>query len=263
MAHDREPLEHVQRNRARWDVEAKDYAASGERAWAREEPAWGVWRVAESQLHVLPTDLAGKHAIELGCGTAYVSSWLARRGAHVVGIDASMAQLTTARRLQRQHGLEFPLIHGDAEAVPCRDGVFDLAVSEYGACLWANPDRWLPEAARLLRPDGELIFLVNSSLLTLCVPAEDELPATDRLLRPAFGMFRIEWPNDPGVEFHLSHGEWIRRLRSSGFEIEDLIEVQPPETATTRYAYVTLEWSRKWPAEEIWRVRKSQLNRRN
>jgi len=83
------------------------------------------------------------------------------------------------------------------------------------------------------------------------------------VLRPAFGMFRIEWPNDPGVEFHLSHGEWIRRLRSSGFEIEDLIEVQPPETATTRYAYVTLEWSRKWPAEEIWRVRKSRLNRRN
>ena len=109
MAHDREPLEHVQRNRARWDVEAKDYAASGERAWARAEPAWGVWRVAESQLHVLPTDLAGKHAIELGCGTAYVSSWLARRGAHVVGIDASMSQLTTARRLQRQQqhrGLE-------------------------------------------------------------------------------------------------------------------------------------------------------------
>jgi len=92
-------------------------------------------------------------------------------------IDASMAQLTTARRLQRQHGLEFPLIHGDAEAVPCRDGAFDLAISEYGACLWANPDRWLPEAARLLRPGGELIFLVNSSLLTLCVPAEDELPA--------------------------------------------------------------------------------------
>ena len=257
MADDRAPREHEHRNRARWDVEAKDYAASGERAWARAEPGWGVWRVAESQLHVLPENLAGKHAIELGCGTAYVSAWLARRGARVVGVDASMAQLATALRLQRQHGLEFPLIHGDAEAVPCRDASFDLAISEYGACLWANPDRWLPEAARLLRPGGELIFLVNSSLHTLCVPAEEELPAADRLLRPAFGMFRVEWPNDPGVEFHLSHGDWIRRLRSSGFEIEELIEVRPPATATTSYAYVTLEWARQWPAEEIWRVRKS------
>jgi SAM-dependent methyltransferase len=142
------------------------------------------------------------------------------------------------------HGLEFPLIHADAELVPCRDAAFDLAISEYGACLWADPDRWLPEAARLLRRGGE------------CVPAEDDSPATDRLLRPAFGMFRIEWPGDPGVEFHLSHGAWIQRLRASGFEIEELIEVRPPETATTQYPFVTLEWSRRWPAEEIWRARR-------
>jgi SAM-dependent methyltransferase len=256
MAGDRVPREHVQRNRARWDVEAKDYAAAGERAWAREEPTWGVWRVAESELRVLPDHLAGKDAIELGCGTAYVSAWLARRGARVVGVDASMAQLTTARRLQRRHDLEFPLIHADAELVPCRDAAFDLAISEYGACLWADPDRWLPEAARLLRRGGELIFLVNSSLHTLCVPVEDGVPAGDRLLRPAFGMFRIEWPGDPGVEFHLTHGDWIRRLRSNGFEIEDLIEVRPPESATTSSTYVTLEWARQWPAEEIWRARR-------
>jgi SAM-dependent methyltransferase len=249
---DREPREHVHRNRARWDMEARDYVAAGERAWARDEPTWGIWRVAESELHVLPERLRGKDAIELGCGTAYVSAWLARRESRVVGIDASMAQLATARRLQRQHGLEFPLIHADAELVPCRDAAFDLAISEYGACLWADPDRWLPGAARLLR----LIFLVNSSLLTLCVPTEDDSPATDRLLRPAFGMFRIEWPGDPGVEFHLSHGEWIQRLRASGFEIEELIEVRPPETATTQYPFVTLEWSRRWPAEEIWRARR-------
>ena len=202
VASDREPREHVGRNRARWDVEAKDYIAGGERSWAREEPAWGIWRVPESQLGVLPADLADKDAIELGCGTAYVSAWLVRRGARVVGIDTSMAQLSTARRLQRQHGL------------------------------------------------------VNSSLLTLCMPAEDGVAATDRLLRPAFGMFRIEWPGDPGVEFHLSHGDWMRRLRGSGFAIEDLIEVRPPESATTRYPYVTLEWSRQWPAEEIWRARR-------
>jgi SAM-dependent methyltransferase len=253
---DREPREHVRRNRARWDVEAKSYVAAAEQGWAREEPVWGIWHVAESQLNVIPANVRGKHAIELGCGTAYVSSWLARRGAQVVGIDASMSQLATARRLQKEHGLTFPLIHGDAEAVPCRDAAFDLAISEYGACLWADPDRWIPEAARILRPGGELIFLVNSTLFTLCVPAEDDLPVADRLLRPEFGMFRIEWPGDPGVEFHMSHGDWIRRLRASGFEIEDLTEVRPPETATTSYLYATLEWSRRWPAEEIWRARR-------
>ncbi len=121
------------------------------------------------------------------------------------------AQLATARRLQRRHGLEFPLIEADAEQVPCRGEAFDLAISEYGACLWADPDRWVAEAA-LSDPGAELIFLVNSPLFTLCVPEEDGV-AAERLLRPAFGMRRIEWPGDPGVEFHLAHGDWIRVLR--------------------------------------------------
>jgi SAM-dependent methyltransferase len=247
--------EHVRRNRDRWNKEAPSYAAAGARAWAQAEPTWGIWRVPESTLHVLPKDLAGKAAIELGCGTAYVSAWLARRGARVVGIDASPAQLATARRLQREHGLPFPLIEADAERLPSRDRSFDLAISEYGACLWADPDRWVAEAARVLRPGGELIFLVSSSLFALCVPAENGA-AGDRLLRPAFGMRRIEWPDDPGVEFHLAHGDWIRLLRGAGFDIEDLIEVRPPESATTAYDYVTLEWARQWPCEEIWRARR-------
>ena len=247
--------EHVRRNRDRWNKEAPSYAAAGARAWARAEPTWGIWRVPESSLHVLPKDLAGKAAIELGCGTAYVSAWLARRGARVVGIDASPAQLATAHRLQREHGLPFPLIEADAERLPCRERAFDLAISEYGACLWADPDRWIAEAARVLRPGGELIFLVNSSLFALCVPAENGT-AGARLLRPAFGMRRIEWPDDPGVEFHLAHGDWIRLLRGAGFDIEDLIEVRPPESATTAYDYVTLEWARQWPCEEIWRARR-------
>ena len=248
--------EHVRRNRTLWDDWAKQYVAPGEDNWARDTPRWGIWSVPESQLRMLPADLAGKDAIELGCGTAYVSAWLARRGARVVGIDNSEAQLATAARLRRQHGFDFPLLHGNAEAVPYPDSSFDFAISEYGACLWADPQRWVPEAARLLRPGGRLVFLVNSFLLSLCMPAEEGAAATDRLLRPAFGMYRMEWPGDPGVEFHLSHGDWMRLLRGSGFEVEDLVEVRPPADATTRHPFVTLEWARQWPCEEVWKARK-------
>ncbi len=247
--------EHVRRNRAMWDDLAQQYAAAGERAWA-QTPRWGIWQVAESELRVLPDDLEGKDAIELGCGAAYVSAWLARRGARMVGIDNSQAQLATARRLQLKHGLDFPLIHGNAEAVPYPDASFDFAISEYGACLWADPERWVPEAARLLRPGGELVFLMHSYLMMLCMPAQDNIAATDRLLRPAFGMYRIEYPGDPGVEFHLSHGDWIRLLRRSGFELEDLIELRPPLGATTEHPFVTLEWARQWPCEEVFKARK-------
>lgn len=251
-----ELADHVRRNRAHWDLQAAGYVEDGERRWAQDEPTWGLWSVPESKLGVLPGDLAGRDVIELGCGTAYVSAWLARRGARAVGIDNSEQQLATARRLQRAHGLVFPLLHGNAESVPLPDASFDLAISEYGACLWADPDRWIPEAARLLRPGGRLVFLGNSHLMALCMPEEDGVAASERLLRPSFGMRRLEWPNpaDESVEFHVSHGEWIRVLRGAGFEIEALVEVRPPEGATTRYPYVTLEWARRWPCEEVWKA---------
>ena len=144
--------EHVARNRAYWDNLARQYVEAGESAWAQEEPAWGIWHVPEAELQVFSEQLSGKDAIELGCGTAYISAWLSRRGARVVGIDNSEAQLGTARRLQRQYGLDFPLMHCDAEAVAYPDASFDFAISEYGACLWADPQRWVPEATRLLCP---------------------------------------------------------------------------------------------------------------
>jgi len=248
--------EHVARNREVWDAWAETYVADGEASWARSEPSWGIWGIPEAEVGMLDGDLAGKDAIELGCGTAYVSAWLARRGARVVGIDNSAAQLDTARRLQVRHGVDFPLLHGNAEAVPYPDASFDFAISEYGACLWADPARWLPEAARLLRPGGRLVFLTNAFLLTLCMPDEDGASAGERLLRPAFGSTRVEWTSDRSVEFHLSHGGWIRALRGSGFEVEDLIELQPPADARTRYPFVKLEWARQWPCEEVWKARK-------
>jgi len=250
--------EHVRRNRVQWDVWADEYVAPGERSWASDEPRWGIWGVPESELHLLPDDLAGKDAIELGCGTGYVSAWLARRGARVTGLDNSPRQLETARRLQAEHGLDFPLILGFAEQVPLPDASFDLVISEYGAAIWADPYQWIPEAARLLRPGGELIFLGNSVLLMLTVPdLEEDGPATDRLIRPQFGMHRFEWSDEDSVEFHLSHGDMIRLLVANGFDVTDLVEIRAPEGAQTRWTNIsTSEWARDWPSEEVWKARK-------
>ena len=247
--------EHAQRNRAAWDEWAPDYEAEGHRNWASNEPTWGVWGVPEADLRMLPDDASGLDAIELGCGTAYVSSWLARRGATVIGIDNSQAQLDTARRFQQEFGVEFPLLHGNAEDVPRPDGSFDFAISEYGASIWCDPYKWIPEAARLLRPGGRLVFLVNATLLIQCSPDEDDVPAGTELLRPTFGMHRIQWP-DGSVNFYLPHGETIRLLRENGFEVEELIEVRPPEDSTTRFNLASLEWACKWPTEEVWKARK-------
>ena len=148
------------------------------------------------------------------------------------------------------------MFHGNAETVPYPDASFDFAVSEYGACLWADPYRFVPAAARLLRPGGRLSFLTNSWLMMLCMPEKICQAASDRLLRPGFDLHRMQWPDDDSVEFHLAHGDWIRLLRRCGFEIEDLVEIRPPQDAKSRYPFVTLEWARRWPCEEVWKVRK-------
>jgi SAM-dependent methyltransferase len=249
--------EHVRRNRESWDKEAARYVEPAHRAWASAEPYWGIYAVPEADVGMLAgIELDGIDSVELGCGTGYVSAWLARRGARPVGIDNSEAQLATAREMQREHGIEFPLIHGNAETTGLPDQSFDLAISEYGASIWCDPYRWIPEAARLLRPGGHLVFLVNSVLAMLCMPPDEDGAAGERLLRPQFGIHRFEWPGEESVEFHLSHGDQLRLLRSTGFEVEDLIEVRPAEGATTTYDWMPLDWARRWPCEEIWKARR-------
>jgi SAM-dependent methyltransferase len=249
--------EHVLRNRAYWDQLADDFVADGRRNWGQAEPTWGIWSVPEAQLGVLPAELDGIDSIELGCGTGYVSAWLARGGAKPVGIDNSEAQLATGREFQTEFGIEYPLLHGNAEEVPFPDASFDLAISEYGASIWCDPYRWIPEASRLLHPGGRLIFLVNSVFAILCGPDDENEPVGDRLLRPYFGMHRVEWPDDDAVEFHLPHGELIALLRENDLEVEELTEVRPPDGSTSRYPWATLEWSQRWPCEEVWKARKT------
>ena len=78
--------EHVRANRAYWDGMAEQWVAAGERSWRTREPTWGIWEISDAELGLLPADMSGLSAIELGCGTGYFSAWMARRGARVLGV---------------------------------------------------------------------------------------------------------------------------------------------------------------------------------
>jgi SAM-dependent methyltransferase len=249
--------DHLRRNREVWTrANARYTDGRAEEAWGQSEITWGIWGVPESSVNVLP-DVRGRDVIELGCGTAYVGAWLKRRGARrVVGVDLTPAQLATAQRLNRSAGLGLELVEANAEMVPLRDATFDIAISEYGASIWCDQYKWIAEASRLLRSGGELVFLRTSTLAILCSP--DVGKVQEALQRPQRGMHRIEWEGDDGIEFHLGPGDLIRVLRSNGFEIVDVVEIFASDAATDHpeYSYISAEWARRWPSEEIWRARK-------
>ena len=277
--------DHEAQNRASWNADSDDYQARhGEQLAASTGLAWGVMQIPEAELHVLG-DVVGKDILELGCGAAQWSIALARLGARPVGIDLSERQLEHARRLMAEAGLDFPLIHGSAEHVPLPDASFDIVFCDHGAMTFADPYRTVPEAARLLRSGGLFAFSHHTPIESIAWPLDSD-KVGDRLVVDYFGMHRLD--DGETSTFQLPYGDWIRLFRANGLLVEELIEPRPadgatssyrtdqirrfranglevlelqelqaPEGGTTRYEWMPYEWARRWPAEEIWRVRKA------
>ena len=243
---------YLQENRRYWNSVADWWAPRGEAAWQRREPVWGIWGVPESEVQLLPTSMQGLNAVELGCGTGYVGAWMARRGAVVTGIDLSERQLETARRLEEDHGLGVTFVHGNAEATPFADASFDFAISEYGAALWCDPQRWLREASRILKPDGRLVFWTQHPFAYVTAPQDGSL-STERLERPYFGLRMMDWTaaaEDPGgMEFTLPLSGWFEALTSAGFVVERLLEPQAPSTGPDEAFFVSRRWAQAYPSE--------------
>jgi SAM-dependent methyltransferase len=243
----------ARRTRAHWDNWSDRYQASTGVQLLAAPAAWGAWRIPEAELRLLP-DLAGKAILELGCGAAQWSLWLAQQGARVAGIDLSGRQLAHARGNIASANVQVSLIHGNAEALPFGDAVFDVVLSDHGAMSWGHPDRTVPEVARVLRPDGVLVFCVTSTLFDICWDDRFDRPG-DRLRRD-FVECRAEGDEDDGVSYTLSHGEWVRRFRAHRLAVDALLEPRPRPGLVSNFWPQATAWAQRWPAEAIWKVRR-------
>lgn len=245
--------EHARKNRAYWDREADSYEVSHGEQLEKEPLAWGVWSIPESDLRVLG-DVRGKDVLELGCGAARWSIGLAKLGAHCVGLDNSEKQLAYARQFMKAAGVDFPLVHASAESVPLPDASFDIIFCDHGAMSFTDPMRSVPEVARLLRRGGLFAFNAETPLHFVCY---DE--TNDRISSQLHTNYFDDRMTDAdgSVNFSLPYGEWVGLFHRSGFAIEDLIELRPPADARSTYRdWVSRDWARKWPAEQIWRLRR-------
>ncbi len=248
-----ELTEHARKNRAHWNRLADSYQAEHGPPLARVPLGWGVWSIPESELRVLG-DVREKDVLELGCGGAQWSIGLARLGARCTGLDNSERQLEFARKAIEESGLYISLIHANAESVPLPDESFDIIFCDHGAMSFADPLLTVPEVARLLRPGGLFAFNAETPLHFICFDSDQDRISAE--LHSSYFDKRSD-EEDGSVNFSLPYGEWISLFKKSGFEVEDLIELRPSEDAASTYRdWVSRDWARKWPAEQIWRLRR-------
>lgn len=247
---------HERRNREFWDADADNYQGAHAADLGPDRArAWGVWRIPEAEVEALGS-VRDRDVLEYGCGAAQWSIALAHDGARPVGLDQSREQLRHATRLQHEQRVTFPLVAASAEATPFAPEAFDLVFCDHGAMSFCDPAATIPEVARLLRPGGRLVFSKTTSLVYLTY---DWVRARqDRRLQADYFGMRVFDTAEGTVDFQLPYGEMVRTVRRHGFVIEDLVELQAPAGATTTYdEFVPADWARRWPAEEIWVLRRA------
>ena len=243
-----------ERNLQSWDSMADDYQAV-RRASRSDELVWGEWQIPESELDLVG-DVAGKDILEFGCGAAELSIALTRLGARCTGLDGSRRQLEHAVELGAERSVRIPLVRALGESVPFKDESFDMVVADYGVFLWVDPFVAVPEAARVLRSGGHLLFSTLTPILVMTWPVEKDPDPPGRTLElPYFGMHYLD-VGDEGVNYNLPYGEWIRLFRANGLLVEDLVEIQAPADSPDVVSGRPKEWASRWPAEHFWKTRK-------
>ena len=248
---------YLRSNRLAWDRSSDSYDRRHREELTRHDGmAWGLWRLPERELRLLGA-VRGRRSLELGCGAARWSRGLARRGARAVGVDVSRSQLSKARRLTRRGAARVDLVHGSADRLPFRSRSFDLIFSDWGAMTFVDPAATVPEAARLLRPGGRLVFAASSPFRYVTWDR-----ARDRLGRRLTRAYFDDRPLvlDGITEFTRTYGAWVELFRRHGFEILGLTETRPAGGPRGRYtSKADAAWARRWPMEALWSLRRREL----
>jgi ubiquinone/menaquinone biosynthesis C-methylase UbiE len=220
----------VRANRSWWDGDADAYQAEHGDFLGDADFVWCPENLREEDAHLLG-DVTGREVLEVGCGAAMCSRWLAGRGARPIAFDLSAGMLRHAQAGAERTGVAVPLVQADAQYLPFRDRSFDLAFTAFGAVSFvADSERVMREVARVLRPGGRWVFATTHPIRWSFPddPGPGGLTASIRYFdRSAYAEY-AEDGTPTYVEHHRTLGDRIREIVAAGFRLVDLVEPEWP-----------------------------------
>ncbi|MDO5077950.1 class I SAM-dependent methyltransferase [Corynebacterium sp.] len=227
--------ESARANRYWWDLDAADYHA--QHANYLQGFYWCPEMLHEKDIRLLG-DVSTLDVLEIGCGSAPCSRWLAEDGVgFITAFDISANMLNFGRSPR------IPLVQADATAMPYATNSFDVAFSAFGAIPFvADSAALMHEVARVLRPGGKFVFSITHPMrwifpddpgvtgLTVYTSYFDRTPYVERDSVTGAATY---------VEHHRTLGDRVRELIGAGFILTDLIEPEWPNNLTETWG----QWS--------------------
>lgn len=228
-------------SRAWWDADADAYQAEHGEFLGIDDFVWCPEGLREQDACLLG-DVAGRRVLEVGCGAASCSRWLAGNGALPVGVDLSSGMLRHARVGNRSSGTVVPLVQADAERLPLTSGSFDLACSAFGAVPFAaDLGAILREVRRVLCTGGRWVFAVTHPMRWIF--PDDPGPAGLTAAQSYFDRTPYLEVDVGGhatyVEHHRTLGDFVRGIAAAGLVLDDVVEPEWPESLEATWG----QWS--------------------
>ena len=126
--------------------------------WRNSELGSITEHLEQDLIFKLVGEIAGYRVLDIGCGDGDLAVKLGRRGATVVGLDASQAMLDATRMRASEKHTDVALCLGLAESLPFADQSFDIVVAVTILCFVAEAEQTFAEIGRVLRPGGRLVI---------------------------------------------------------------------------------------------------------